>query len=88
MYKLAVLQSDWTAKILQRVQIEIPDPRACALEGVASPDYIHSGSLPLAQASSVSPDTVSFLNVSTRFYLGVHAVRNIATTSELGSSID
>ena len=31
-------------------------------------------------ASSVSPDTVSFLNVSTRFYLGVHAVRNIATT--------
>ena len=44
-------------------------------------------------ASSVSPDTVSFLNVSTRFYLGVHAVRNIATTScvwieDLGSSID
>ena len=41
---------------------------------------------------SVSPDTVSFLNVSTRFYLGVHAVRNIATTGvwfeELGSSID
>ena len=31
-------------------------------------------------ASSVSPDTVSLLNVSTRFYLGVHAVRNIATT--------
>ena len=29
-------------------------------------------------ASSVSPDTVSFLNVSTRFYLGVDAVRNIA----------
>ena len=29
-------------------------------------------------ASSVSPDTVSLLNVSTRFYLGVHAVRNIA----------
>ena len=29
---------------------------------------------------SVSPDTVSFLNVSTRFYLGVHAVRNLATT--------
>ena len=28
-------------------------------------------------ALSVSPDTVSFLNVSTRFYLGVHAVRNI-----------
>ena len=28
--------------------------------------------------SSVSPDTVSFLNVSTRFYLGVYAVRNIA----------
>ena len=27
----------------------------------------------------VSPDTVSLLNVSTRFYLGVHAVRNIAT---------
>ena len=25
MYKLAVLQSDWTAKILQRVQIEIKD---------------------------------------------------------------
>ena len=39
---------------------------------------------------SVSPDTVSFLNVSTRFYLGVQAVRNIATTGveELGSSID
>ena len=29
---------------------------------------------------SVSPDTVSLLNVSTRFYLGVHAERNIATT--------
>ena len=27
---------------------------------------------------TVSPDTVSLLNVSTRFYLGVHAVRNIA----------
>ena len=27
-----------------------------------------------------SPDTVSLLNVSTRFYLGVLAVRNIATT--------
>ena len=31
-------------------------------------------------APSVSPDTVSLLNVSTRFYLGVHAVRKIATT--------
>ena len=30
--------------------------------------------------STVSPDTVSLLNVSTRFYLGVHAVGNIATT--------
>ena len=43
MYKLAVLQSDWTAKILQRVQIEIKDDSRplCwrALEGVASPDY-------------------------------------------------
>ena len=29
---------------------------------------------------TVSPDTVSLLNVFTRFYLGVHAVRNIATT--------
>ena len=32
------------------------------------------------ESSSVSPDTVSLLNISTRFYLGVHAVRNIATT--------
>ena len=31
-------------------------------------------------APAVSPDTVSLLNVSTHFYLGVHAVRNIATT--------
>ena len=41
--------------------------------------------------ASVSPDTVSLLNVSTRFYLGVHAVRNIATTvcmeAALGSTI-
>ena len=46
----------------------------------------------LTRASSVSPDTVSLLNVSTRFYLGVHAVRNIATTvcmeAALGSTID
>ena len=47
--------------------------------------------------SSVSPDTVSLLNVSTRFYLGVYVVRNIATTvygiwveakAAPGSSID
>ena len=36
---------------------------------------------------SVSRDTVSLLNVSTRFYLGVHAVRNIATTVDNGSRI-
>ena len=36
--------------------------------------YIYVSSL----APVVSPDTVSLLNVSTRFYLGVHAVRNIA----------
>ena len=38
----------------------------------------HRARISILFASSVSPDTVSVLNVSTRFYLGVHAVRNIA----------
>ena len=45
----------------------------------ASPPSRTTGTIFLF-ASSVSPDTVSLLNVSTRFYLGVHAVGNIATT--------
>ena len=40
----------------------------------------------LSLAPSVSPDTGSLLNVSTRFYLGVHTVRKIATTVYASSS--
>ena len=43
----------------------------------ASPPSRTNGTIFL-YVSFVSPDTVSFLNVSTRFYLGVYAVRNIA----------
>ena len=49
--------------------------------GQPVPSLYTKGLSPLCDiASSVLPDTVSLLNVSTRFYLGVHTVRNIART--------
>ena len=46
----------------------------------ASPPSLTTGTNIYIFASSVSPDTISLLNVSKRFYLGVHTVRNIART--------
>ena len=45
----------------------------------ASPLSLTTGTN-FASSVRVSPDTVSLLNVSTRFYLGAQAVRNIART--------
>ena len=70
--------------------------KECSLDGKNAQTCWAERDLVIIIASSVSPDTVLLLSVSTRFYLGVHAVRCIARTvyglyrvqPPLASSID
>ena len=84
MYKLAV---DWTAKILQRVQIAIKDDSrpSClrALEGVASPDYILHHMAPMERRFARNFEDRAFSGSFKRYKLpGI--VRQRATSDSAG----
>ena len=80
MHKLAVLRSDWTAKILQRStnrdQLDTR-PSRFALVGVATPDYTRPGltgtAVARAERSNVATSTVVFSLVP-------HASRQLTST--------
>ena len=61
------------------------DNTACIIGRAGeSPPSLTTGMIFHNYVSSVLPNTVSFLNVSMPFYLGVHAVRNIGSTKDSG----